>query len=81
MNTIISLCPFCGGTVTQKSVLETVFGGGHTASIQMNILVCEKCSERFYSLEQNNRLEALQAKLENQQTEGLQPTGVSFKVV
>ncbi|MGL4503480.1 MAG: YgiT-type zinc finger protein [Planktothrix sp.] len=77
----IDLCPICGGEVRQETVTKIVQGGGDTASLTLEALVCQLCGEHYYSLDNALKIEDLRAKLKRRETEGLQETGKSFTVV
>ena len=77
----IERCPFCSGEVNQKTVTEVVRGGGNTATLTVNALVCQRCGERFYDPETIKKFEAIKADLESQKTEDLKPVGQAFEVM
>ena len=79
MNLPIDRCPFCGREVQEKTVTEIIRGGGNTATLTVNALVCQHCGERFYSTETIKKFEAIKASLEKQQTEDLKPIGQAFE--
>lgn len=77
----ITKCPVCGGTVEKKSVTEVVLGGGNAARLNLDALVCQVCSERYYTLNDTRKLEELKSKLERQEIDGLRPLGRTFEMV
>jgi YgiT-type zinc finger domain-containing protein len=77
----IDRCPFCSGEITEKTVTEVIRGGGNTATLTINALVCQRCGERFYDTETIEKFEAIKADLESQKTEDLKPVGQAFEVV
>ena len=74
-------CPFCGGEITLSKVTEVVRGGGNTAALTVNALVCQHCGERFYSTEIIKKFESIKANLESQNLENLKPVGQAFEVI
>ena len=77
----IDKCLFCEGKVSKKQVTEIIKGGGNTATLTVNALVCENCGERYYDIEIVKKFELIKSKLETQQTEGFVTMGKSFEVV
>jgi len=73
-------CPVCGGELVEKDVEKIVRGGRHTAVLNVRADVCLHCGERLYSRETVTRFEEIRARLERQDTSGLQPLGQSFQV-
>ena len=73
-------CPVCGGELVEKDVEKIVRGGRHTAVLNVRADVCLHCGERLYSRETVARFEEIRARLERQDTSGLQPLGQSFQV-
>lgn len=73
-------CPVCGGELVEKDVEKIVRGGRHTAVLNVRAEVCLHCGERLYSRETVTRFEEIRARLERQDTSGLQPLGQSFQV-
>lgn len=76
----IERCPVCGGNVVEKEVVEVLRGGDNTAILTVNAIVCQRCGERFYSLNTVRKFEDIKNKLERQETEEFQPVGQSFRV-
>ena len=77
----IDKCPVCGGKVVEKEVTEVVRGGGNTATLKVDALVCQRCGERFYSQETVRKFEVIKAKLERQETEDFKTVGQAFEAV
>ena len=73
-------CPVCGGEMVEKEVEKLLRGGVHTAVLKVCAEVCLHCGERLYSQETVRRFEEIRNKLERQETDGLQPMGLSFQV-
>ena len=78
---LLDNCPVCGGEVVEKEVRKLLEGGLHTAIMKAPAEVCLHCGERFYSDETVRRFEEIRAKLERQETAGLQKVGLSFQVI
>lgn len=77
----VEKCPRCGGAVIEKDVTEVLYGGVNTAILRVKAGVCELCEERFYPPEIVRQFEAIEAKLEQQETAEFKPVGRSFQVV
>ena len=77
---LLDKCPVCGGEIVEKEVRKLLEGGNHTAVMKVQAEVCLHCGERFYSDETVGRFEDVRAKLERQETTGLQKVGLSFQV-
>lgn len=63
METIVSLCPICGGQVVVKRVDEVVRGGNDVAIVEVRAGVCGKCGERLYDKTTFELLERVRADL------------------
>jgi YgiT-type zinc finger domain-containing protein len=81
MMTYVEQCPRCGGAVVEKEVKEVLYGGKHTAFLQVKVGVCLHCGERLYTPETVRRFEEIEVKLAQQETADFQPLGTSFQVV
>lgn len=77
----VEKCPRCGGDVIEKEVTEVLFGGINTAILRVKVGVCQLCGERLYTPEIVRQFEAIEAKLEQQETAEFEPLGQSFHVV
>jgi YgiT-type zinc finger domain-containing protein len=66
--------------VGEKQVKEVLYGGNHTAFLEVQAGVCLHCGERFYTPEIVRRFEELETKLEKQETDGFHTVGKSFSV-
>ena len=78
---LLDKCPVCSGEVVEKEVRKLLEGGNHTAIMRVEAEVCLHCGERFYSDATVKRFEEIRAKLERQETAGLQKVGLTFQVV
>ncbi|MBD2293674.1 YgiT-type zinc finger protein [Anabaena sphaerica FACHB-251] len=76
----IDKCVVCNGNLLETKVTEIIKGGGNTATLQVNALVCQNCGERFYHADTIRRFENIKLKLERQETQDLIPVGQSFEV-
>ncbi|QYX33706.1 YgiT-type zinc finger protein [Sphaerospermopsis torques-reginae] len=76
----IDKCVICNGNLLETKVTEIIKGGGNTATLQVNALVCQNCGERFYHADTIRRFENIKLKLERQETQDLIPVGQSFEV-
>ncbi|PYV18737.1 MAG: YgiT-type zinc finger domain-containing protein [Acidobacteria bacterium] len=73
-------CPVCGGELIHKQVEKLLRGGMHTAVVKVRAEVCLRCGERLYSQETVGQFEEIRKKLEQQETAGFHPLGMSFEV-
>lgn len=73
-------CPICGGHVRQEEVIETLQGGGNTATVKVLAGVCQLCGERYYSLKTVRLFEEIETKLKEQDIAEFELVGQSFKV-
>ena len=73
------VCPVCGGELEEKRVRKLLSGGGNTASLEVDALVCLRCGERFYPEPTVRRFEEIRAKLSRGQTEEMTPVGSAFR--
>ena len=73
-------CPVCGGELVHKQVEKLLRGGMHTAVVKVRADVCLRCGERLYSQETVGQFEEIRKKLEQQETAGFHPLGMSFEV-
>ncbi|OGH61011.1 MAG: YgiT-type zinc finger domain-containing protein [Candidatus Lindowbacteria bacterium RIFCSPLOWO2_12_FULL_62_27] len=79
---LLDKCPVCSGEIVEKGVRKLLEGGSnHTAIMKVAAEVCLHCGERFYSDATVKRFEEIRAKLERQETAGLQKVGLTFQVV
>lgn len=78
---LLDRCPVCGGEVVAKNIRKLLEGGNHTAIMKAEAEVCLRCGGRFYSDETVQRFEEIRAKLDRQETAGLQKVGLSFQVI
>jgi YgiT-type zinc finger domain-containing protein len=76
----IDKCVICNGNLLETKVTEIIKGGGNTATLQVNALVCQNCGERFYHADTIRKFENIKLKLERQETQDLIPVGQSFEV-
>lgn len=72
-------CPVCGGELVKKQVEEIVRGGGDTATLSAEAMVCQRCGERLYSEDTVRRFERIRTDLSHGNTEGLEPVGRAYK--
>ena len=77
----VNQCPICGGEVIEKEVTEVLWGGKNTAILHVKVGVCQSCGERLYTPTLIRKFEAIEAKLEQQETSEFEPLGQSFQVV
>ncbi len=77
---LIDKCVVCNGNLLETKVTEIIKGGGNTATLQVNALVCENCGERFYHVDTIRKFETIKLKLEKQETQDLIAVGQSFEV-
>ena len=73
-------CPVCGGPLIHKLVEKLLRGGVHTAVVNAEAEVCERCGERLYAADVVRHFEEIRAKLTRQETTGFTPVGQSFHV-
>jgi YgiT-type zinc finger domain-containing protein len=76
----VSKCPICGGGLEERVVEHVVSGGGHTATLSVPAQVCQKCGEELYSLDTVELFDRIRARLKNNQTDGFELIGQSFRV-
>ena len=74
-------CPICSGKLVNKEVTEVVRGGGHTATLKVEALVCLHCGERLYSMDTGKQFDEIRAKLRRADTTDLKLIGQSFQVI
>ena len=74
------VCPVCGGPLTRRRVEKLLRGGVHTAVLQVEADVCERCGERLYASDTVRRFEEVREKLARQDTAEFTPLGQSFQV-
>ena len=77
----VEKCPRCGGAVVEKEMTEVLYGGVNTAFLRVKVGVCLLCGERLYTPETVRQFEAIETKLEHQETASFQPLGQSFQVM
>ncbi len=73
-------CPSCGETVIEKKITEVLYGGNHTAFLDVKAGVCLHCGERLYTPDIIRLFEKIEEKLENQELSDFQAVGKSFQV-
>ena len=73
-------CPVCGGELVEKRVQKLLRGGGDTAAMTVDALVCQRCGERFYPEPTVRRFEEVRAKLQRDETEEMTLVGSAFEV-
>lgn len=76
----IELCHACGGPLLEKRVEKLLRGGVHTAVINVDAEVCERCGEQLFSADTVRRFEEIRRKLAQQETSEFVPIGQSFQV-
>ncbi|MFQ5751024.1 MAG: YgiT-type zinc finger protein [bacterium] len=76
----IKKCPVCGGQVIEREVKEVLSGGINAAFLKVKAGVCLPCGERLYTPETVRLFEAIEEKLERQDTDDFQPLGKSFQI-
>jgi YgiT-type zinc finger domain-containing protein len=76
----IDKCVICNGNLLETTVTEIIRGGGNTATLKVDALVCQNCGERFYHADTIRKFEDIKGKLERQETQDLIPVGQSFEV-
>ncbi|MDY6786103.1 MAG: YgiT-type zinc finger protein [Cyanobacteriota bacterium] len=59
----IERCPVCGGNVVEKEVVEVLHGGDNTAILMVDSIVCQRCGERFYSLNTVRKFEEIKKSI------------------
>jgi YgiT-type zinc finger domain-containing protein len=55
----IDKCVVCNGNLLETKVTEIIKGGGNTATLQVNALVCQNCGERFYHADTIRKFETM----------------------
>ncbi len=73
-------CPVCGGELKEKVVEKILYGGNHTAVLQILAEVCLHCGERLYAEETARLFEKIRNKLKRQDLSGFNPLGQAFAV-
>jgi YgiT-type zinc finger domain-containing protein len=73
-------CPTCGGELQNKVVEKILYGGSHTAILEVKPDVCLHCGERLYSEEVVRLFENIRNKLKRQDLTGFHPSGQTFTV-
>ena len=71
-------CPLCGGELADRVVEKVLRGGVDTAVLKVQAEVCLSCAGRIYPQKAIRQFEKIRSRLENRETEGLQPVGRSF---
>ncbi len=74
------LCHACGGPLIEKRVEKLLRGGVHTAVVEVDAEVCERCGEQLFSPETVRQFEDIRGKLTKQETAEFVPIGQSFQV-
>ncbi len=77
----LEICHACGGPLFEKRVEKLLRGGVHTAVIEIEAEVCQRCGEQIYSSETVRRLEEIRGKLARQETAEFVPIGQAFQVL
>ncbi|NJL81908.1 MAG: YgiT-type zinc finger protein [Chloroflexaceae bacterium] len=72
-------CPVCGSELAMKETTKIVHGGGHTATLNLAVLVCSCCGKRLYSQDQVRRFDEIRAKLRDNDISELEIIGQSFR--
>jgi YgiT-type zinc finger domain-containing protein len=73
-------CPVCGGELKEKVVEKILYGGNHTAVLQILAEVCLHCGARLYAEETARLFEKIRNKLKRQDLSGFNPLGQAFAV-
>ena len=74
------VCHACGGPLIVKRVEKLLRGGVHTAVVEVEAEVCQRCGEQLFSPETVRRFEEIRGKLAKQETAEYVPIGQSFQV-
>lgn len=76
----VKKCPHCAGEIVEKEVKEVIYGGTNTAFLKVKAGVCLHCGEKLYTPETVQRIEEVEAKLEQQNTADFHTVGTAFEV-
>ena len=76
----VEICHACGGPLIEKRVEKLLRGGVHTAVVEVEAEVCQRCGEQLFRPEIVRRLEEIRVKLANQETAEFVPIGQTFQV-
>lgn len=74
----IDKCLFCQSNLSQKQVTEIIKNDGDTVSLDVLVLVCDNCGERYYDFETIKKFELIKQKLKLEQAKDLIITGKSY---
>lgn len=74
------ICHVCGGLLQVKRVEKILRGGVHTAVVEVDAEVCQRCGEQVFSPETVRQFEEIRRKLAAQETADFLPIGQSFQV-
>lgn len=74
----IDKCLFCEGKLSQKTVTEIIKNDGDTVSLEVSVLLCDNCGERYYDFETMKKFELIKQKLKSKETQDLIVTGKSY---
>ena len=72
-------CPVCGGELAEKRGQKLLRGGGDTAAVEVDALVCLRCGERFYPEATVKSFEGIRARLARGETEEMTLVGSAFE--
>lgn len=72
-------CPVCGGELAEKRTEKLLKGGGDTARLEVDALVCLRCGEKLYPEETVRRFERIRSKLSRKDTDDLTLIGSSYE--
>jgi len=73
-------CHACGGVLKNRRVEKLLRGGVHTAVLEVEAEVCERCGEQLFTADVVRHFEEIRAKLARQETTEFIPLGQSFQV-
>jgi len=77
---LLEVCHACGGPLLEKRVEKLLRGGVHTAVVEADAEVCQRCGEQVFTAATVRRFEEIRSKLAKQQTADFVPLGQSFQV-
>jgi YgiT-type zinc finger domain-containing protein len=76
----VVICHACGGPLREKRVEKLLRGGVHTAVVEVDAEVCERCGDQLFRADTVRRFEEIRRKLAQQETSEFVPIGQSFQV-
>jgi YgiT-type zinc finger domain-containing protein len=76
----VEICHVCGGPLLVKRVEKLLRGGVHTAAVEVDAEVCQRCGEQLFHPDTVRRFEEIRRKLAHQETAEFLPIGQSFQV-